>query len=183
MSEEQTAQEPAQEVVTNSQDQSSKSPDVGELIAENKKYRTRAQKVESELSKLQGQIESDRQSQLEKQEEWQTLAEERKLKIDAQDEELAIVRAERKAEFDSLIADFSEEEREDLKGLPLQSLKMVHNKLITNAKPSPASVDNSKPTSTGGYASFEEWAQIDPKGYEKANNPQTSGDIKISYGD
>jgi len=163
MSEEQPVQELAQEVATESQDQPSKSsPDVGELIAENKKYRTRAQKVESKLSKLQDQIESDRQSQLEKQEEWQTLAEERKIKLDAQDEELAVVRAERKAEFESLLTDFSEEEREELKGLTLQSLKMVHNKLITNSRSQIPNVNNSKPI-TKSDPNIGDWTKLDPK--------------------
>jgi hypothetical protein len=58
----------------------------------------------------------------------------------------------------------------------------VHVKKV-NTMPSPASVDNSKPTTTGGYASFEEWATLDPGGYKKANNNQTDGSIKIGYGD
>ena len=82
---------------------------------------------------------------------------------------------------ESLLSKLPEEDRAIYGKLPLIELDLHVDKV--NAKPSPASVDNSKPTSTGGYASFEEWAQIDPKGYEKANNPQTSGKIKISYGD
>ena len=82
---------------------------------------------------------------------------------------------------ESLLARLPEDDRAIYGKLPLAELDLHVDKV--NAKPSPASVDNSKPTSTGGYASFEEWAQIDPKGYEKANNPQTSGNIKISYGD
>jgi len=82
---------------------------------------------------------------------------------------------------ESLLSKLPEDDRAIYGKLPLIELDLHVDKV--NAKPSPASVDNSKPTSTGGYASFEEWAQIDPKGYEKANNPQTSGKIKISYGD
>ena len=81
---------------------------------------------------------------------------------------------------DSLLAELPEEDRAIYDGLPLEKLE-VHVKKVSTT-PSPASVDNSKPTSTGGYASFEEWASVDPSGYNKANNPQTSGKIKIGYG-
>tara|TARA_R110002073_G_scaffold45581_2_gene125604 strand:- start:364 stop:720 length:357 start_codon:yes stop_codon:yes gene_type:complete len=82
---------------------------------------------------------------------------------------------------ESLLAELQEEDRAIYEGLPLEKLE-VHVKKV-NTMPSPASVDNSKPTETGGYASFEEWASLDPTGYKKANNSQTDGSIKIGYGD
>ena len=83
-------------------------------------------------------------------------------------------------ERESLLSELPEEDRATYEGLSLINLR-VHVKKVSTV-PSPASVDNSKPTSTGGYASFEEWASLDPSGYKKANNPQTSGNIKIGYG-
>ena len=83
-------------------------------------------------------------------------------------------------ERESLLSELPEEDRATYEGLSLINLR-VHVKKVSTT-PSPASVDNSKPTSTGGYASFEEWASLDPSGYKKANNPQTSGNIKIGYG-
>ena len=82
---------------------------------------------------------------------------------------------------ESLLAELQEEDRATYEGLSLEKLE-VHVKKV-NTMPSPASVDNSKPTETGGYASFEEWASLDPSGYKKANNSQTDGSIKIGYGD
>ena len=81
---------------------------------------------------------------------------------------------------ESLLSKLPEEDRAIYDGLSLEKLEAHVEKVSTT--PSPASVDNSKPTSTGGYASFEEWASLDPSGYKKANNPQTSGNIKIGYG-
>jgi seryl-tRNA synthetase len=81
---------------------------------------------------------------------------------------------------ESLLSKLPEEDRAVYDGLPLEKLE-VHVEKV-NTKPSPASVDNSKPSSTGGYASFEEWAQLDPDGYAKAHSPQTSGEIKLGYG-
>ena len=82
---------------------------------------------------------------------------------------------------ESLLSKLPEDDRAIYDGLSLEKLEVHVDRVST--KPSPASVDNSKPTSTGGYASFEEWATLDPKGYKKANDPQTSGKIKIGYGD
>ena len=81
---------------------------------------------------------------------------------------------------ESLLSQLPEDDRAIYDGLPLAKLEVHVSKV--NTKPSPASVDNSKPTSTGGYATYEEWAQLDPKGYKKANDPQASGGIKIGYG-
>ena len=81
---------------------------------------------------------------------------------------------------ESLLSKLPEEDRDVYDGLPLEKLE-VHVEKV-NTKPSPASVDNSKPTSTGGYASFEEWATLDPEGYKKANDPQQSGKIRLGYG-
>ena len=81
---------------------------------------------------------------------------------------------------ESLLSKLPEEDRAIYGKLPLIELDLHVEKV--NTKPSPASVDNSKPTSTGGYATYEEWAQLDPKGYKKANDPQASGGIKIGYG-
>ena len=177
---EETVQE-VQELATNSQEtEPNISPDIGEVIAESKKYRTRAQSAEKKADSLQQEIKEIRTKQLEEQNDYKTLADERKSIIDEQNAELEINRAEIKAEVESLLSDFSDEDRETFNGLPLKQLRAVHNKMTL--KPNPVSIDNSKPSSMGGYSSFPEWAAADPKGYRKANNLQTSGKIKIGYG-
>ena len=157
----------AQEMATESQDQPIE-PNVGELIAESKKYRARSQKVEAENAKLVKQIEDSRQKQLETQEEWQTLAEERKMKLDEQADEISVIRTERKAEHESLLSDFSSEEREELKELTLQSLKLVHKKLITNKSAIP-NVSNSRAVANSAPA-VEDWTKLSSK--DKRNNWQ-----------
>ena len=81
---------------------------------------------------------------------------------------------------ESLLSKLPEEDRGIYDGLSLEKLEAHVDKF--SSKPNPANVDNSKPTETGGYATYAEWAALDPKGYEKANSPQTSGKIKIGYG-
>lgn len=128
-------QEEVQEVATDSQD-----TELGEVIAESKKYRLRAQKVEAELAELKKQNEESRMAAMEEQEEWKTLANERKATI----EELAPIVEKFKANeskyVDELLSDFSEEDRETFKELPISQLRVVHKKLISNK-----SVQSGKP--------------------------------------
>jgi len=81
---------------------------------------------------------------------------------------------------ESLLSKLPEEDRGIYDGLSLEKLEAHVDKF--SSKPNPANVDNSKPTETGGYATYAEWAALDPEGYKKANTPQTSGKIKIGYG-
>ena len=79
---------------------------------------------------------------------------------------------------DTLLSALPEEERTVYGKLPLNELEFHVQKV--SAKPQPANVDNSKPSSTGGYATFEEWAQQDPNGYKKANENRSK--ITLGYG-
>ena len=138
MSEEQVQSAPteeqpkkAQEVATDSQDQPAKG-DAGELIAESKKYRQRSQKAEAELVKLQKEVEQGRQKQLEEQEQWKTLAEERANTI-AELEPIVKQAAEQEIEMRTeLLNDLSEEDRDSFGELPMNQLRAIHKKLQTS---------------------------------------------------
>jgi len=80
---------------------------------------------------------------------------------------------------ESLLSKLPEDDRAIYDGLPLEKLEVHVSKV--NTKPSPASVDNSKPSSTGGYSSFAELAALDPKGYEKSNNTLAGTGVKIAF--
>ena len=179
MSQEET-QETGQEVATDSQETPIEAPEFNKDVAESRKYRLRAQKAESERDNLKKQIENNRVRNLEEKEEWKTLAEERGIHNSKLEEENQVFKSRESKKINKLLSDFSDEDRETFGGLSLDQLETVHKKLHTT--PSPVSVDNSTPSSTGGYASFEEWAAVDPDGYEKANGTQTSGKRKIGYG-
>ena len=81
---------------------------------------------------------------------------------------------------DSLLSKLPEDDRAIYDELSTEKLEVHVDKVITN--PKPKQVDNSIPGTKMGYSSMEEWAHTDPEGYEKANNPQTSGSIKVAYG-
>ena len=69
------------EMATESQEKDLELPDYGQLVQESKKYRKRAQESEAKLEKLVKKGEAERTKQMEEQNQWQQLAEERALKI------------------------------------------------------------------------------------------------------
>ena len=72
---EQQAQAPVAE--QQREDQGKESPNAGNLIAESKKYRTRAQESESLVQELQNQLKEIEDKQLAEKEDYKTLAEKR----------------------------------------------------------------------------------------------------------
>ena len=120
------------EMATDSQNNDIELPDYGQLVQESKKYRKRAQESEAKLERLNKKLEEDRQKQMEEQNQWQQLAEERAVKLSEME---PIVEAFKKDEADQrekILADFEENDREQFGGLSLPQLRAVHSKLINN---------------------------------------------------
>ena len=145
----------------------------------------RSDTLQSKYDELQKQItdkeESRKIKQMEEKGEYDKIIADMSSKLETSEKKSKAWDEYQSNRRETLLAVLPEDERAVYGKLPLTELEFHVSKV--NTKPSPATVDNSKPTSTGGYSSFEEWATIDPKGYQKANNPQTSGKIKIGYGD
>ena len=108
------------------------SSEVNQLIAEAKKYRSRAQQSETQLAKLQKQIDSDRQKQLEDQNEWQQLAEERASRLAELEPIVEMAQQDEARMREEILADLSEEDRETFGDLPLAKLRALHSKLNSN---------------------------------------------------
>lgn len=124
----------AQEVATEPQEPSSLDSATGELIAESKKYRARAQESEAKLADFERQAEVNRQKQLETKKEWEQLANERAAKIAELEPIVARAIQEEQNTREQILSEFSNEDRETFGDLPLDKLKALHSKLITNAK-------------------------------------------------
>jgi len=77
MSEEKQAQKEQAVPASTEQETPDTSTDVGSLIAESKKYRSRAQKSEDKVSDLESKLESIETAKLKDQEKWQQLYEKR----------------------------------------------------------------------------------------------------------
>ena len=114
-------QDNVQELATKSQSSADNISDrESELLQEVMQKKERLQKAESKIAELEKVQEVERQKQLEENEEWKTLAEERAKQLS---EVLPVVdqyKAERTAEKDKLLSDFPEEDREDFK------LSLIH---------------------------------------------------------
>ena len=185
-------QDKAQEVTTTGQNSSGNTNRESELLHEvmQKKERLnsaieRSDTLQSKYDELQKQItdkeESRKIKQMEEKGEYDKIIADMSSKLETSEKKSKAWDEYQSNRRETLLAVLPEDERTIYGKLPLTELEFHVSKV--NTKPSPATVDNSKPTSTGGYASFEEWATLDPKGYKKANDPQTSGKIKIGYGD
>tara|TARA_R100000655_G_scaffold36272_1_gene70511 strand:+ start:309 stop:890 length:582 start_codon:yes stop_codon:yes gene_type:complete len=135
-------QDEAKEVATDSQTQATEpSSEVGSLIAESKKYRSRAQTAEDELSKLQKKLEADKETQMAEQNKWQELAEQRGSKLQEQEPVIEAAMKQLEALREEILADMDEEDRETFGDLPLDKLKAIHNKLKIETKAEIAPTD------------------------------------------
>lgn len=121
------------EVTPDSQEVAEESnSEINQLIAESKKYRKRSQSAEAELAKLQKQIASDREKQMEEQQEWQQLAEERALRIAELEPIVERAMNEETQMREQILSGFSEEDRETFGDLPLAKLRALDNKINPN---------------------------------------------------
>ena len=118
------------EVATQSQDNTVDQPDVGQLVQESKKYRKRAQESEEKLAKLNKNIETDRQKQMEEQNQWQQLAEERAARLAEIEPIVEQFRRDEATQRELILSDFSEKDREEFGELSLGQLRSLHKKLF-----------------------------------------------------
>jgi len=123
----------AQEVVTDNQKEQPIEPEVGSLIAESKKYRSRAQEAENKLAKMEKRLAQDRENTMAEQNKWQELAEERGVKLSEQEPVIEAAMNEMAAFREEILADFTEEDREAFKDLNLTQLRTLHKKLINES--------------------------------------------------
>ncbi len=124
----------AQEAVAEDTQDQPTNPEVGDLIAESKKYRARSQKAEAELAEMQKKAEAQRNKELEAKQEWQTLAEERAARIAELEPVVERAKQEEADMREQLLADFSVEDRETFGDLPIAKLRALHDKIIQQPK-------------------------------------------------
>ena len=120
-------------VAEQTQDQPT-NPEVGELIAESKKYRARSQKAEAELAEMQKKAEAQRTKELEAKKEWQTLAEERAARIAELEPVVERAMKEEADMREQILTDFSVEDRETFGDLPMAKLRALHGKIVQQPK-------------------------------------------------
>ncbi len=175
MSEENT---PVVETTEATETKETVSPDAG-LIAESKKYRTRAQTAETELAKLQKKLGEQVDEELKKNEEWKTLAEQNEAKLnDAlpyKDKYEALYSVNK----EKLLSRFPEEQQEKFKDKDpewLESLLEAQGKNDFTVTSERASVPKNQ--EFGGFSNTSEWAKKDPVGFTKHLEDNVKGYIK-----
>lgn len=177
---EEIVQESVQELATESQSSADNISDrESELLQEVMQKKERLQKAESKIAELEKVQEVERQKQLEENEEWKTLAEERAKQLSELTPVVDQYKAERTAEKDKLLSDFPEDDREEFKELTLAQLRSVHGKILKPKNNIP-SVETSDSTGMQGYSTLKEAVKdhvsgkIDKTTYEQIKEKFTS---------
>ena len=124
-----TVQDSVQEVATQSQNEEPTSPEVGNLIAESKKYRSRAQEAESQLAELKAALEQKKEEELAKQNKWEELAIKRQSELDSMKSDYERLKGAELAYKEELLNSLGEEERETFKDLSVSQLRALSEKL------------------------------------------------------
>ena len=156
------------EVAPQSQEADIETPDIGQLVQESKKYRKRAQESEAKYETLNKKLEVDRQKQMEEQNQWQQLAEERAVKLAEMEPIVESFKKDEADQREQILSDFTDADREEFGGLSLPQLRSLHTKLINNNTVTPTSgaparslnPDNKHWTDMGKKERQENWGSI-----------------------
>ena len=154
------------------------SPDAG-LVAESKKYRNRAQTAETELAKLQKKLDEQANSELKKNEEWKTLAEQNEAKLNDALPYKEKYEALYSVNKQKLLSRFPEEQQEQFKDKDpewLESLLEAQGKNDFAESSERAGVPKNQ--EFGGFSNTSEWARKDPLGFTKHLEDNVEGYIK-----
>ena len=154
------------------------SPDAG-LIAESKKYRTRAQTAETELAKLQKKLGEQVDDELKKNEEWKTLAEQNEAKLNEALPYKEKYEALYSINKQKLLSRFPEEQQEKFKDKDpewLESLLEAQGKNDFTETSERAGVPKNQ--EFGGFSNTAEWATKDPAGFTRHLEDNVKGYIK-----
>jgi hypothetical protein len=153
--------------------------EVGEYIAESKKYRQRAQTAEAELNELKENLKLQEQKQLEEKEEFKSLYENMK----AENEQLKPVveqfQIQEQQRREHLLSQLSEEDQQIYEDLPTVKLEKHIERLSTKK----VQVSDAKEVTTSGkFAGNTKWADLSTEDREQARkNPKLWQQIVEGY--
>lgn len=166
MSEEKVIVEEQAVVETSTQETSN---DVGNLIAESKKYRQRSQTAEAELKQLKESQKLQETKQLEEKEEFKSLYENLKIENEKLKPIVDNFEMQEKQRREHLLSQLSEEEQEIYTDLPTMKLEKHIERLSSKKVQIP---DAKEVTSSGKFAENTKFADMSDEDREKAKkNP------------
>jgi len=153
--------------------------EVGGLIAESKKYRTRAQAAEAELNELKENLKLQEQKRLEEKEEFKSLYESMKAENEKLKPIVESYEIQEKQRREHLLSQLSDEEQEIYQDLPTIKLEK-HIERLGNKKVQVS--DAKEVTSSGKFAANTKWADLSDKDREQARkNPKLWQQIVEGY--
>jgi ribosomal protein L9 len=153
--------------------------EVGSLIAESKKYRTRAQSAEAELNELKESLKLQEQQRLEEKEEFKSLYEKMKeenSQLKPVVEQFQIQEKQRREHLLSQLSDEDQEIYQDLSTLKLEKhIERLGNKKVQVS-------DAKEVTSSGKFAENTKWSDLSDKDRQEARrNPKLWKQIVEGY--
>ena len=158
-----------------------------EVNTQKNDYKSQVTDLQSQLDKFRADQESARQKQLEKNGEYKTLLDEANAKLEKSSVVVKEYEEYKSNKRNSLMETLTEDTDKSIaEGLSLDKLELYVNKVTkVNSLPTNTSrASNQQPVGEmGGYSSYAEWADKDPKGYQEKNNSIKGSGIKIGYGD
>ena len=134
--EETVSETPAKETAQNSSNE--------QYIAESKKYRKRAQDAETRLAKLEKSLAKAEESKLKEKEDFKALYEQVSSKVEGLTSNAEKWSKYEETRRESLLEKHSEEDRERLSGLELDTLEYVTNKINNTKANAPEVAGNSR---------------------------------------
>lgn len=177
MSEENTIVE--EQAVAETPTQEVNNDEVGGLIAESKKYRTRAQAAEAELNELKENLKLQEQKQLEEKEEFKSLYEKMKEENSQLKPVVEQFQIQEKQRREHLLSQLSDDDQEIYADLPTIKLEK-HIERLGNRKVQVS--DAKEVTSSGKFAENAKWSDLSDKDKQEARrNPKLWKQIVEGY--
>ena len=153
--------------------------EVGGLIAESKKYRTRAQAAEAELNELKENLKLQEQKQLEEKEEFKSLYEKMKEENSQLKPVVEKFQIQEKQRREHLLSQLSDDDQEIYADLPTIKLEK-HIERLGNRKVQVS--DAKEVTSSGKFAENAKWSDLSDKDKQEARrNPKLWKQIVEGY--
>ena len=155
------------------------SNEVGNLIAESKKYRQRSQSAEAELNELKENLKLQETKQLEEKEEFKSLYEGLKIENEKLKPIVENFEIQEKQRREHLLSQLSDDEQEIYADLPTLKLES-HIERMGNRKVQIS--DAKEVTSSGKFAENAKWADLSEKDRTEARkNPKLWKQIVDGY--
>ena len=155
-----------------------------EVNGQKNQFKSENESLKAELAKQKAQQEDARQEALKKNSEFETLYNETDAMNKKQAEQIKVFEAKELEESERLDAKIPEEQRVFTEGMSNSVLAQYIEQNQTSANA--GKTDSSRAGVTakgdfGGYSSYAEWAQKDPKGYTASTDTLEGTNVKIAY--